>query len=182
MIGDEFIPLLNKAGGAGFQVTVYTQTWADVEARLGSKAKSEQISGNLNNMIMMRVKNKATAEILTNQLPNVNLIRAIQASSAADSSDDRDVLSFTSKNEDRIATESAEMLHPADLVQLPKGQGFALIEGGQLYKIRLPLFDPNEEFPIPTDLANVASNMKAVYESHSLDTENLVVEGKGSGF
>lgn len=182
LIGDEFIPLLNKAGGAGFQVTVYTQTWADVEARLGSKAKSEQISGNLNNMIMMRVKNKATAEILTNQLPNVNLIRAIQASSAADSSDDRDVLSFTSKNEDRIATESSEMLHPADLVQLPKGQGFALIEGGQLYKIRLPLFDPNEEFPIPTDLANVASNMKAVYESHSLDTENLVVEGKGSGF
>lgn len=182
LIGDEFIPLLNKAGGAGFQVTVYTQTWADVEARLGSKPKSEQIGGNLNNMVMMRVKNKATAEILTNQLPNVNLIRAIQASSAADSSDDRDVMSFTSKNEDRIATESSEMLHPADLVQLPKGQGFALIEGGQLYKIRLPLFDPKEEFPIPTDLANVASQMKAVYERHSLDTENVVVEGKGSGF
>ena len=31
------------------------------------------------------------------------------------------------------------MLTPADLTQLPKGQAFALIEGGQLYKIRLPL-------------------------------------------
>ncbi len=36
LIGDEFIPLLNKAGGAGFQVTAYTQTWSDVEARIGS--------------------------------------------------------------------------------------------------------------------------------------------------
>ena len=28
LIGDEFIPMLNKAGGAGYQVTAYTQTWA----------------------------------------------------------------------------------------------------------------------------------------------------------
>ena len=40
LMGDEFIPLLNKAGGASFQVTAYTQVWADVEARVGSKAKS----------------------------------------------------------------------------------------------------------------------------------------------
>ncbi|MEQ1601348.1 MAG: type IV conjugative transfer system coupling protein TraD [Methylophilaceae bacterium] len=185
LIGDEFIPLLNKAGGAGFQVTVYTQTWADVEARIGDKAKASQISGNLNTLIMMRVKNKETAEILTNQLPAINLIRAIQASSAADSSDDRDVLSFTSKNEDRISSETAEMLHPADLVQLPKGQAFALIEGGQLYKIRLPLFDPNETHPIPTDLANVATSMKQVYDAHYVDTDDedfMTMEGKGSGF
>jgi hypothetical protein len=30
LIGDEFVPLVNKAGGAGFQVTAYTQTWSDV--------------------------------------------------------------------------------------------------------------------------------------------------------
>ena len=40
LIGDEFIPLLNKAGGAGYQVTVYTQTWKDVEAKIGSPAKA----------------------------------------------------------------------------------------------------------------------------------------------
>src|SRR6185295_4044390 len=57
LIGDEFIPLLNKAGGAGFQVTAYTQTWSDVEARIGSEAKAGQISGNFNSLIMLRVKN-----------------------------------------------------------------------------------------------------------------------------
>ncbi|MFP5429153.1 MAG: TraM recognition domain-containing protein, partial [Gammaproteobacteria bacterium] len=136
LIGDEFIPLLNKAGGAGFQVAVYTQTWADVEARIGNKAKASQIGGNLNTLIMLRVKNKETAEILTDQLPDVQLVTSIQASAATDSSDDREVLSFTTRNEDRISTQEAPMLSPADLVQLPKGQAFALIEGGQLYKIR----------------------------------------------
>ena len=116
-IGDEFIPLLNKAGGAGFQVTVYTQTWADVEARIGNKAKASQISGNLNSLIMLRVKNKETAEILTNQLPDVQLVTSVQASAATDSSDDREVLSFTTRNEDRVSTQSAPMLSPADLVQ-----------------------------------------------------------------
>jgi hypothetical protein len=64
LIGDEFIPLLNKAGGAGFdvrrpwrtpsgravrvlflsrrngQVTAYTQTWSDVEARIGNRERT----------------------------------------------------------------------------------------------------------------------------------------------
>ncbi|SPY09541.1 protein TraD [Neisseria gonorrhoeae] len=60
----EFIPLLNKAGGAGYQVTVYTQTWKDVEAKIGSPAKAGQIGGNLNTMIMLRVKTVETAEML----------------------------------------------------------------------------------------------------------------------
>jgi hypothetical protein len=58
LIGDEFIPLLNNAGGAGYQVAVYTQTWSDVEARIGSRAKAEQIGGNLNTLIMLQVKNR----------------------------------------------------------------------------------------------------------------------------
>ncbi len=53
LIGDEFIPLINKAGGAGFQVTAYTQTWADIEARLGSHAKAGQVAGNFNQLICL---------------------------------------------------------------------------------------------------------------------------------
>ena len=33
------------------------------------------------------------------------------------------------------------LLEPASLVQLPKGQAFALLEGGQLWKLRIPLPD-----------------------------------------
>ncbi|MCB5365023.1 hypothetical protein H0484_14895, partial [Pusillimonas sp. CC-YST705] len=42
---DEFIPLINKGGGAGLQVTAYTQTLSDIEARIGNRAKAGQVIG-----------------------------------------------------------------------------------------------------------------------------------------
>lgn len=139
LIGDEFIPLINKAGGAGFQVTAYTQTWSDVEVRIGSAAKAGQIAGNFNSMIMLRVKELATAELLTDQLPMVRVVSTIASSSVSDTNDPGDFADFASRNEDRISSEAAAMLSPGDLVQLPKGQAFALLHGGQLYKLRVPL-------------------------------------------
>ena len=149
LIGDEFIPLINKAGGAGFQITAYTQTWSDVEARIGSRPKAGQITGNFNTLIMLRVKEVATAELLTNQLPQVHIASIVQSSLVSDSSDPTEFTDFASRNEDRIAMESVPMLTPSDLVQLPKGEAFCLLHGGQLYKLRLPLpADPADpKFP-----------------------------------
>lgn len=166
LIGDEFIPLLNKAGGAGFQVTAYTQTWQDVEARIGSPAKAGQISGNFNTMIMLRVKNVETAEMLTNQLPDVRLIDKVMDTVATDTADPRGFDDFTSRNQDRITPlPPTPMLAPADLVQLPKGQAFALIEGGQLKKIRLPLADSSNDPMMPADLQAIAGEMERRYQS-----------------
>lgn len=41
LMGDEFIPLINKGGGAGVEVTAYTQTLSDIEARIGDRAKAD---------------------------------------------------------------------------------------------------------------------------------------------
>ncbi|MFS7508920.1 TraM recognition domain-containing protein, partial [Pasteurella multocida] len=60
LMGDEFIPLINKGGGAGIQVTAYTQTLSDIEARIGSKPKAGQTLGNFNTLYMLRVKEPAT--------------------------------------------------------------------------------------------------------------------------
>lgn len=182
LIGDEFIPLLNKAGGAGYQVTVYTQTWKDVEAKIGSPAKAGQIGGNLNTMIMLRVKTVETAEMLTNQLPEVKVMTSTLVSRANDVAFPESHEDFSSGNEDRIGSETVPMLMPSDLTQLPKGQAFALIEGGQLYKIRLPLpkKDPNED--IPKHIADMAKSMREkVRLSHPDEEENAFVEGKYYG-
>ena len=160
LIGDEFIPLLNKAGGAGFQVTAYTQTWSDVEARIGSAAKAGQIAGNFNSLIMLRVKEVATAELLTSQLPDVRLVSTIASSSVSDTNDPGDFADFASRNEDRITSEGAEMLSPSDLVQLPKGQAFALLHGGQLYKIRMPLPDDSHDPVMPEHLAQIGHEIR----------------------
>ena len=161
LIGDEFIPLLNKAGGAGFQVTAYTQTWSDVEARLGNRAKAGQVAGNFNSMIMLRVKELATAEMLTEQLPKVEVFTLMSVSGVDDSSDPGSGVDFKSRNEDRISVSEVPMLTPAELITLPKGQAFALLEGGQLWKIRMPL--PAADIDMPKNLTEIASEMERTY-------------------
>ena len=139
LIGDEFIPMVNKAGGAGIQVTAYTQTLADIEARIGDRAKADQIVGNFNSLIMLRVRNETTARLLTDQLPTVRVYTKIAESRTTDNVDPGTPVDFVSQNADRLTQQDIEMLTPADLISLPKGQAFALIEGGKLYKLRLPL-------------------------------------------
>jgi len=193
LIGNEFIPMINKAGGAGYEVTAYTQTWSDVEARVGNKAKAAQIGGNFNTLIMLRVKNTETAELLTNQLPQVQIISSMQASGTSDVQNPEEFSDFAARTEDRLSKESVPMLEPADLTQLPKGQAFALIEGGQLAKVRLPLpVDDGTDPAWPSSMNAVFSGMHAQYARHlaqlgpdpdgnSQGFDVLTTEGKGYG-
>jgi conjugative coupling factor TraD (TOL family) len=163
LIGDEFVPLLNKAGGAGFQVTAYTQTWSDVEARIGSRAKAGQVAGNFNTMLMLRVKELDTAAMLTEQLPRVEVFTLMSVSGVDDSSDPGSGVDFKSRNEDRISVSEVPMLTASDMVTLPKGQAFALLEGGQLWKIRIPLPDDRADVDMPGDFEEMAKAMRRSY-------------------
>lgn len=163
LMGDEFIPMINKGGGAGIQVTAYTQTLSDIEARIGNRAKAGQVIGNFNNLFMLRVRETATAELLTKQLPNVDVYATSVMSAATDSSDPHGNTAFTSNTQDRITTTSVPMIEPAHVVALPKGQAFALIEGGQLWKVRMPLPAPDPDEVMPRDLQAMAGYMRKRY-------------------
>ncbi|SQA98018.1 Type IV secretory pathway, VirD4 components [Cedecea neteri] len=166
LMGDEFIPLINKGGGAGMQVTAYTQTSSDIEARIGSAAKTAQVTGNFNTLIMLRVRDNKTAELLTTQLPQVEIYTKTLVSGHADVSDPERGQDFTSSTQDRVGTVKTPLLEPADVVSLPKGQAFALLEGGQLWKVRMPLPADEPDDPLmPKDLAAVAEQMRRNYHS-----------------
>ncbi|MBF8791570.1 type IV conjugative transfer system coupling protein TraD [Pseudomonas monteilii] len=165
LIGDEFIPMVNKAGGAGMQVTAYTQTMSDIEAKIGSKAKAGQVIGNFNNLFMLRVRETATAELLTNQLPKVQIYNSTPASSANDSVNGK--TAFTSSSHDQVQLASVPMIEPAHVVGLPKGQAFALIEGGNLWKIRMPLPTNDPDEVMPGNLQELAAGMRRSASSSS---------------
>ena len=57
------------------------------------------------------------------------------------------------------------MLLPADIIQLPKGQAFALLEGGKLWKIRMPLPAAGEDTLMPPDLQKIAQYMEKNYRT-----------------
>ena len=165
LMGNEFIPLLNKAGGAGVQVTAYTQTWSDIVARLGDSAKAGQVMGNFNSLIMLRVRELETAELLTKQLPEVQVHSMTLVSGVTDTSDTTLDVDFTSTNQDRINVNDVPMLAPADLIALPKGQAFCLLQGGQLWKVRFPLPDTSADPAMPADVRQVAQGMLDKYST-----------------
>jgi len=163
LMGDEFIPMVNKGGGAGIQVTAYTQTLSDIEARIGNRAKAGQVVGNFNNLFMLRVRETATAELLTRQLPKVEVHTTSIVSGATDTSDPQGHTAFTSNTQDRITSTSVPLIEPAHVVNLPKGQAFALLEGGNLWKLRMPLPAPDPDEAMPKDLQALASYMRQHY-------------------
>ena len=162
VIGDEFLPIVNKLSGAGARFTGYTQTRSDLEAAYGDAAKARVIEGNFMNLIMLRVREKYTAELLTDQLPDVETSTVMTVSGASDSSNIDNEVDFTSSTQDRISKVSGAMLQPAAVMALPKGQAFALINGGELYKLRIPL--PAEEaVAIPETLRQMTRAMRRNY-------------------
>ncbi|MGE0116213.1 MAG: type IV conjugative transfer system coupling protein TraD [Steroidobacteraceae bacterium] len=165
LIGKEFIPLLNKAGGSGYGVAAYTQTWSDVIARLGNIAQAGQVAGNLNSLVMLRTLEPSTIEMLTKRLRQVDVSHAMDVSGSSDVSDPDANTSFTSRTEQRVTSQRVDRVHINDVVQLPKGQAFAMTDGGKLSKIRLPLPDPSDLSDLPPTLRDMADDMSRRYRS-----------------
>ena len=163
--GPEFVPMVNKLGGSGFRITAYTQTIPDIEAKVGDKAKAEQIIGNFNHVVMLRVKSQSTAMFFTDQLPRVDVVSLMAVSGVTDTAADGAGKHFTSNNQDRVGMTKEPMLEPSDVMQLPQGQAFALLEGNRLKKIRIPLPDASSDAFIPPSLKAIGDDMRNRYRS-----------------
>ena len=150
IIQDSFVKILNKAGGAGFRVTAYAQTKQDLEVSLGSTAMAEMTEGNLNTLIMMRVKNEETANLLVKILPQVGVVGHTQVSMVNDTPHGEEGIYFNTTNEDRVQTTNVPMVEISDIISLPKGQAFVFVNGGELYKVRIPM--PSNDKSVPTDI------------------------------
>ena len=75
---------------------------------------------------------------------------------------------FNSSNEDRLSTTDDTMVTVNDLLNLPKGQAFCLIEGGQLYKIRMPLPKPAVN-DIPPSTTQLMQQVNIIHHSECND-------------
>ena len=140
IVGPHLHPMLSKAGGAGVQITAYTQTQADIEASLdGDRAAAARLVGNFNSLIMLRVRTLDTARTLVEQVPNYDVTDLAESSSVADSSQAESSVSFTSSLSARVAVRSVHGIEASDLMRLPKGEAFALLAGGSIWKLRFPL-------------------------------------------
>ncbi|EPL6079250.1 type IV conjugative transfer system coupling protein TraD, partial [Klebsiella pneumoniae] len=89
-------------------------------------------------------------------------------------------IGFSSNTQDRMSSIQVPLLEPASLVQLPKGQAFALLEGGQLWKLRIPLPDAAHDPLMPESITHIAHYMEKQYDSTPIwwDRPETVVTAK----
>ena len=157
IVGPHLHPMLSKAGGAGVQITAYTQTLADIEASLdGDRAAAARLVGNFNSLIMLRVRTLDTARTLVEQVPNYDVTDLAESSSVADSSQAESSVSFTSSLSARVASRSVHGIEASDLMRLPKGEAFALLAGGSIWKLRFPLVGDLPACRPASEMADVA--------------------------
>lgn len=151
IVQDEFVTLLNKAGGSGVRITSYSQTINDIASAFGSnRDKAKQLIGNFGSIGMLRVQNLETARIFTECLEQVTVRNSTPSSSASDRPDKENGELFNSFNTDTISEKKEYILSENELFSLPKGQAYFLINGGELYKIRIPL--PKTEKGTPNNM------------------------------
>jgi conjugative coupling factor TraD (TOL family) len=174
--GPEFVPMVNKMRGAGFQITAYTQSLFDMEARMGDRARAGQTIDNFNHLIMMRVRSVATANLLAEQMPKVDTYTLTPMSGVTDTAAQGSGVDFTSRNDDILTTVKVPLIEASDVLELPQGQAFALLEGNRRYKLRIPLADATGDPFVPQSILKVAADMKSKYrtsENWALDSDWL---------
>lgn len=149
IVREEFINLLNKAGGAGIRVSAFTQTINDIGAAFSGNAdKPKMLLGNFGTITMMRVSNEDTAATLTKCVENIKTRSTVPQTQSNDHASNEKGGLFTTSNTDQISEEKTPIIEINDLFSLPKGQAFVMTNGGELYKIRIPL--PKNDGSAPT--------------------------------
>jgi len=163
LIGDEFIPMLNQAGGAGIRVTAYTQSVSDIASRLQDQSKAEQVLDNFNTIIMLRVQNAKTAEVISDRVPEVEVKDVIKDTDTKNS-EKTGLLSFEAGSRDRIGLRQVPLVSKDDIFALPKGQAFVFRNGGKVYKVRFPL-PKRDKLKVPRHVKDITARLRERYRT-----------------
>ncbi|MBK8286389.1 MAG: conjugative transfer system coupling protein TraD [Ahniella sp.] len=138
-LNEPAIALLNKGRGAGFSMTLLTQTFADFVAAAGSDAKARQILGNTNNLICLRVRDAGTQQYVAEQMPEV-LLRSMTHAQSAGNAPLAPIV-FNGQASEALSEQRAPLVDPNLLGALPDLECFAQIAGGQVYKLTTSLLE-----------------------------------------
>ncbi|WP_422413578.1 MULTISPECIES: conjugative transfer system coupling protein TraD [unclassified Endozoicomonas] len=133
----QLLSLLNKGRGAQFRLYVATQTLADFEAQLGSKAAAQQFIDNCNHLICLRTQNPDTQKFITDKLPPVRYRYFIRNQGI--STDANRPMEFTGNLSEQQLEETGDLFPPQLLGELPNLEYVARLGGGRLLKGRIPI-------------------------------------------
>ena len=137
VINEPLIELLNKGMEAGVHVTVAMQTIPDLTDRLGSEAKARMALGNLNNLIALRTKDRATQDFVAETFGKTTLWQTEVGVTTGSKS--LVIPNFSASVSKRMTGLREDIVPREFLGRLPNLEFFASVSGGKLYKGRIPI-------------------------------------------
>lgn len=138
VMNEQGIQLLNKGGGAGIKAFIATQTIADFNVVFGSKDRTGQALGNLNNVICLRVKDPEMAKWIAMSFGQT-AARDVRVTQSTGSGSSTSFTEFSGSTSRSLSETEIPFVSPDLLTRLPGLQYFAFLAGSTLYKGRLPL-------------------------------------------
>ena len=160
IVNDQLIQMLNKGRGAGYQLTVATQSFSDFAAATGSADKARQLIGNLNNLISLRIKDGETQEFVTETFGKTIIRQVMHTQSTNAIAGDRDPTNWSGGYGERLIETEADLFDPVLLGKLPNLEYIASFSGGKIYKGVLPILE-TEKQPELSDMCWVRDKIKA---------------------
>jgi conjugative coupling factor TraD (SXT/TOL subfamily) len=143
VISDDFIPLVNKAGGVGIKVCAYTQVDDDIDLGFGgnqaAKTKANVVKGNFRTIAMMRVARKDTANFFGERFSKTNVQYSSFSTSISDS--DSETRGTSASSGDTINHTEIPLIEDSAIMSQPVGQIFFSLNGNNIYHVRIPLID-----------------------------------------
>ena len=147
VINTPTIQLLNKGRGAGFRLTVATQTFADFAARLGDENKAIQVLANTNNKIALRVQDPRTQQLFADGIPKIKSQTMAVSYGHNVGTEASEEYSASYKEQDTV--EEADLIPPPILSELPPLHFYARLSGGRTFKSRIPILLTDGPLPKP---------------------------------
>lgn len=151
--------LLARAGELGVKLRVYTQSHADFVKSLGSRDDAEAAYDGFGAIVMFRVNNQNTADILVSRLNKVGIEKEGKVFGYSDSSSPETPEDFSSSAMQREEGETSTLLTHQNVMSLPTGEAFLLTNGVKLEKIRMPLIEVDESVA-PDSIREMVKIMK----------------------
>ena len=147
VINTPTIQLLNKGRGAGFRLTVATQTFADFAARLGDENKAIQVLANTNNKIALRVQDPRTQQLFADGIPKIK--SQTMAVSYGHNVGTEASEEYSASYKEQATVEEADLIPPPILSELPPLHFYARLSGGRTFKSRIPILLTDGPLPKP---------------------------------
>ncbi|TNC80095.1 MAG: hypothetical protein C9356_15670 [Oleiphilus sp.] len=136
------LQLLNKGRGAGYRLVLFSQNLSDFTAGLGSKDKTYQIFGNINNKVALRCVDPETQEFFVKQFGKAIIKRGSYGMNTGSAGNDGDVTNFSGGYRQGVTEADGERMTPELLGSLPNFEYMGVFGGSYLVKGRFPLVAP----------------------------------------